>query len=152
MAFRSRVAALLRNLFRGGATERELDDELRAYVDMVVDDKRRSGLTPEQARRSALAELQGLEQVKERVRAVRAGALLAQVWRDVGYGLRIARRNPGFTLAAILTLALGIGAATATFTIVLNSQPAGQATIGVTSSDTTEGTVSPASVTFTAGN
>ena len=118
MAFRSRVAALLRNLFRGGATERELDDELRAYVDMVVDDKRRSGLTPEQARRSALAELQGLEQVKERVRAVRAGALLAQVWRDVGYGLRIARRNPGFTLAAILTLALGIGAATATFTVV----------------------------------
>ena len=118
MAFRSRVAALLRNLFRGGATERELDDELRAYVDMVVDDKRRLGLTPEQARRSALAELQGLEQVKERVRAVRAGALLAQVWRDVGYGLRIARRNPGFTLAAILTLALGIGAATATFTIV----------------------------------
>ena len=115
---RSGVLALLRNLLRRGQVERDLDAELRAHLDLVIEDKLRSGVAPQEARRLALAELQGLEQIKERVRDVRAGSMLEQMWRDLGYGLRLARRNRGFTVAAVLTLALGIGAATATFTIV----------------------------------
>jgi putative ABC transport system permease protein len=85
---------------------------------MLDDEKQRAGLAPEQARRAALLELGGLEQVKEQVREVRAGALVEQVRQDLGYGLRVLGKNPGFASVAVITLALGIGANSAVFTIV----------------------------------
>ncbi|HZM59699.1 MAG TPA: ABC transporter permease, partial [Vicinamibacterales bacterium] len=113
-----RLARVLRNLFRSDRVDRELDDELRAYVEMTVDEKRSAGLSDTEARRLALAELGGIEPVKERVRDVRAGVLLDQVRQDLAYAIRTLRKNAAFTTIAVATLAIGIGATTAVFSIV----------------------------------
>jgi predicted permease len=114
----SRISSILRNLFRKQQAERQLDDEVRAYVDMVMDEKIAGGISASEARRTALAEFGGIEPVKQVVREHRAGASLERVWQDVRYGLRRLWRNPGFTVTVILTLALSIGANTAIFSIV----------------------------------
>jgi predicted permease len=110
--------SVLRNLFRARRVERDLDDEVRAYLEMMIDEKRASGLAEDEARRAALIELEGVEQVKERVREMRAGALVEQVWRDLTYAVRMLLKHRGFTAATVTTLALGIGANTAIFSIV----------------------------------
>ena len=114
----SRINSLLRNLFRKQQVERQLDDELRAYVDMITDERIAAGMPASEARRMALAEFGGIEQVKQTVRDNRAGASLELLWQDARYGLRQFWRNPGFTAMMILTLALSIGANTAIFSIV----------------------------------
>ena len=114
----SRINSLLRNLFRKQQVERQLDDELRAYVDMITDERIAAGMPASEARRIALAEFGGIEQVKQTVRDNRAGASLELFWQDARYGLRQFWRNPGFTAMMILTLALSIGANTAIFSIV----------------------------------
>jgi putative ABC transport system permease protein len=114
----ARLSSFLRNVFDRSAVDGDLDEELRAYVDLAADEKRGQGYKAQDARRAVLAEMQGLQQVTERVRETRAGARLDQLRQDLSYAGRMFVRNRGFTAAAVLTLALGIGASTAIFTIV----------------------------------
>ena len=98
--------------------EQDLDDELRAFLEMTVEEKRAAGMTEREARRAALIELGGLDQVKDAVRDARTGAMADELRRDVAYAWRMLARNPAFTAVAVLTLALGVGANAAVFTVV----------------------------------
>jgi predicted permease len=114
----SRVRSVLRNLFRREVVERELDDELRAYVDQLTAEKIRAGLPPADAHLAALVEAGGVEQVKEEVRDSRGGARIEALARDIRHALRGLRRSPGFTVAVAATLTIGIGLNTSIFTLV----------------------------------
>ncbi|HSW48682.1 MAG TPA: permease prefix domain 1-containing protein [Bryobacteraceae bacterium] len=107
-----------RHLFHGDRVERELDDELQSYRDLLAEEKVQTGSAAETARREALLDMGGLEQVKEEWRDVRRLRWLDVPRQDVSYGLRLLGRNPGFTATAVITLSLGIGATTAIFAVV----------------------------------
>lgn len=114
----SRMRAALRNLAHRQRAESDLDAELRACAEMLADEKMAGGIPAAEARRRALAELGGAEQVKQAVRDERAGAGVEELWQDVRFGLRQLRRSPGFAATGLLIIAMGLGVTTAMYSIV----------------------------------
>jgi predicted permease len=112
------LLARARALRRSAEAERDLDDELRAFVGARAEAHERRGLAPADAKRAALIEVGGVEQVKERVRDVHIGSALEAAARDAQYGARVLWRSPGYALVVILTIALGIGVNAAIFSVV----------------------------------
>src|SRR4051812_13205174 len=110
--------SFLRTLFGKKKLDGELDAELRAYVELLAAEKMKNGMTPSDAHRAALIEIGGMERVKDDVRDERPGMIIENGVRDLRIGLRMLRRSPGFATVAILTIALGIGATSAIFSVI----------------------------------
>jgi predicted permease len=118
MSLLSRIASLFRNLSRRRKVERDLAEEVDSYVDLLTEKKMKQGLNESQARRAALVELGGTEQVKEQVRDTRTGHFIETRLQDVRFAFRSLRKAPAFSLTVVLVLALGIGSTALMFTIV----------------------------------
>jgi predicted permease len=108
----------IRALFQSRAIDAAFDEEVRHHLELLEAEHRRRGLPPEDARLAARRDFGGVERIKDATRDLRGVSVLEHVWRDTAYAARALRKSPGFTVAVVLTLALGIGANTAVFTLI----------------------------------
>src|SRR5262245_43935723 len=108
----------VRNVTGRSAVEQDLDEELQSYIDELTAEYIKAGASPDEARRAALLKVGGVEHVKDQVRDERPGMMLENLGRDLRHGFRMLRRSPGFATIAVVTIALGIGATSAIFSVI----------------------------------
>ena len=108
----------IRNLFHRSKVAQEIDDELRAHIEMRIEDNIAAGMPPEAARRDALLRFGNPTATKEHVTAADVALTLGSICTDVRYAFRQLAKSPGFAIVALVTLALGIGANTGIFTLL----------------------------------
>src|SRR5436190_3127282 len=118
MEWLHRISSFFSNLLHQRRLDRELDDDVYGYLDMVIDEKVADGLDAAEARRQAMLELGGVTQVKELTRDARAESFLISFFQDLRYALRILRKKRSFTVFALLSLCVGIGVNTAIFSVL----------------------------------
>jgi predicted permease len=121
MTFSGWWSNLRRHLAWFRPSDQDLAEEVESTFDLIVEEKLRAGMTPAAARRAAAIEFGGVEQVKEQIRVARAGALVDGLVRDLQHAARMLARSPGFTVTAVVTLAIGIAANTTIFSFVYAS-------------------------------